>query len=193
MGLCFGSYKTFYKNKFSRSSDEIISGNKGSCSKCEEIARRFSNSNCDKDDSRCIEQSQLQVTHKCLSKYCKDYKNMHNKTKGYYKKIARYFSEKIQLVFGRMKVHQRLRNQYDNKIENRVRMMAFRDTRDSILKSIQLEEDNLYDYQNELFETNDRKNEKFEKEFMQKVEELINEPEQYEEYIDTEYAIFEDI
>ena len=192
MSVCDGHEKlTFYKKKIKTAMDDFNLYIRGSCWTCDNYCRDENHILCDPHDSFCKKEFLPQCVHQCKYKYCDTYKR-NNKLGQPINSSQGFLVEKIAVYMQRLKARQMQRNEYDAIVENKSRHMALRQTRNSIIESLEMEENNIYIKNVLRHRENVRKNKEFEQKFMLKLGDALKNRKKYESLAGTIYAVFDD-
>lgn len=191
-GACKGETdEHYYYHRFRRIIRFFMKRQDGNCSGCEDICQAEKHKYCYNIDERCNEFFQKNCTHFCKYKDCPGYVKNHDKYPKRGDKFSEYIRNRLTVVMARLKVHQNLRNEFDEVLEKKTRELAFRELRDNIINGFEVNEDMIYFKQSKLVKEQLDKSKIFESEFIKNAENLLLKKEKYDKY--SEYAIFEEI
>lgn len=181
----------YYSNRFRRTIRFFMTRQDGGCEFCNDICTAEAHKYCYHIDWRCNKFFVKDCEHFCKYKDCPGYVRHHDKYPKDGDVFAEYIRNRLSVVMSRLKVHQKLRNEFDDKLERETREMAFRELRDNIMNGYDINEDIIYFKEKKLAEDQLIKSKVFENEFIKNAELLLLKKEKYDKY--SQYAIFEEI
>lgn len=179
MSNCIGNYNIYYYNKFFNTYSRQFKTHIIKCSDCAFECKNSCNKKCHDIDTRC---------HNMCNRFCGINCHKISCNEGVEdeqiilerENAVKIILQKLEIDISRFNINQTIRTEYDEMIEKAFRSQTFRENRDSVIKSVELEEAIIFEEDADLVQRQRAKSLRYEQRLFGKLMKIYSNQETYE-------------